>query len=103
MKVDGICGKQTRLHIQHFQQFAKREGMTKTTDGVIDPFKKQGVMTSRTQMPYQLLALNSECLRLAFKNGNEGVHQNMIDLEFHEEEVYPPALRSALRIPVFMV
>jgi hypothetical protein len=101
--VDGIVGPQTRMHIHHFQQHMLLRGVTRTADGVIDPFKKQGVRTSRTQVKYQLEMLNAECLRLAFDNEAEGVHQNMIDLEFHPEEVYPPELRAALRIPQVML
>ena len=101
--VDGIVGPQTRMHIHHFQQHMLTRGVTRTTDGVIDPVKKQGVRTPRTHVRYQLEVLNAECLRLAFDNNVEGVHQNMIDLEFHPEEVYPPELRSALRITQVML
>lgn len=98
IKVDGIVGTQTRMHIQHFQQDLLRKGQTKTTDGVMDPFKKQGTLTRHTHALYQLQRLNAECLRLAFDNGDTSVHQRMIDLDVHAEEIYPPALRSALRI-----
>ena len=103
IKVDGIAGPQTRMHIHHFQQHAMMQGWTRTADGVIDPFKKQGVVTSHSHVKYQLEILNGECLKLAFDNNVEGVHQNMIDLEFHPEEVYPPELRAALRIPQVML
>lgn len=98
IKVDGIAGKQTRIHIQHYQQLLLKQGLTKTTDGVMDPFKKQGVLTTHTKVKYQLEILNVDCLLLAFDNGEEAVHQRMIDLDVHAEEVYPPALRNALRI-----
>lgn len=103
IKVDGICGPQTRLHIDHFQHHLQKHGHTKTADGVMDPFKKQGILTSRTKVKYQMEHLNAECLRLAFDAGDERVHQNMIDLEFHAEEVYPPQLRNALRLTQVML
>ena len=103
IKVDGIVGQQTRIHIQHFQQHALRQGWTRTTDGVIDPFKKQGTVTSVTKMPYQLLALNAECLRIAFSNGQEKVHQQMIDFQQHAEGVYPQSLRNDLRVAQVML
>ena len=103
IKVDGIVGKQTRIHINHFQQHLLKKGLTKTTDGVIDPFKKQGVLTTRTKVQFQLVTLNAECLRLAFDNGTPEVHQRMIDFDVHAADVYPQELRDALRVTQFLV
>ena len=78
IKVDGIVGGQTRLHIDHFQQFLKRNNLTATADGIIDPFKKQGVSTPHTRRQFQLVVLNGMCLSMATKLNREGVHQNIV-------------------------
>lgn len=103
IEVDGIVGKQTRMHINHYQHHLKDRGDTDTTDGVIDPFKKQGIKTTHTKREYQLEILNADCLRLALKNGEEDVHQRMIDLDIHADEIYPVELRNALRATQFLV
>jgi hypothetical protein len=99
IKVDGIVGPQTRIHIDHFQQFLLKRGLTATTDGVMDPFKKQGVSTPHTKKQFQLLILNGNCLAIATQNGVEEVHQRMIDDDVHGPGVYPNKLRAALRVP----
>lgn len=102
IKVDGVVGRQTRFHIEHYQQKLFNEALTKTTDGIMDPFKKQGVLTGRTQVKFQLEILNVDCLLLCKDNGEEEVHQKMIDLDVHADEIYPRPLRSALRVPKTM-
>lgn len=100
IKIDGIVGRQTRLHIEHYQQLLLKEGNTKTTDGVIDPFKKQGVLTSNTQVKYQLELLNVDCLIVAKQNDEVRVHQKMIDLDVHSVEAWgekATPLRPALK------
>lgn len=99
IKVDGICGAQLRMHIHHYQNYLMIRGATKTTDGVICPYKKQGMLTTHTHVKYQLEILNAQCYRLAREYGDEGVHQNMTDPKYHPPEVYPPALCNALRCP----
>lgn len=96
--VDGIVGKQTRIHIQDFQTLMERKGATLTTDGVIDPFAKQGIRTPHTRTQFQLLRLNFECQDIAFGNNAFDVHENMIDHVTHAGEIYPNELRTALRI-----
>jgi hypothetical protein len=103
IKVDGIVGKQTRIHIQHYQQHLKFRGATATTDGVIDPFKKQGTLTAHTQKRFQLEALNGDCLKLAVDNKEERVHQEMIDPSVHGDDIYTPDFRAALLVPQFLV
>ena len=98
IKVDGIVGPQTRLHIQDYQQRLLRDGLTKTVDGVMDPMKKQGVKTTNTQVKYQLEILNVDCLVVCKANDSVATHQRMIDLDMHALDVYPNALRSALRV-----
>ena len=97
IKVDGIVGPQTRIHIQDFQKLARLQ--SGTTNGIIDPFRKQGVSTPHTGKPFQLLLLNSECQRIAFGNDRFEVHQRMVDLDVHPDELYPLGLRTALRRP----
>ena len=95
--VYGIVGEQTRLHIQHYQKHLLLRGDTVTTDGVIDPFKKQGVKTSHTKVTYQLEVLNADVLKLAIANNAEFVHQNITEPNTVSNDI-PPALRSALRV-----
>ena len=102
IEVDGIVGKQTRIHIDDFQKQAVFFKVTLTADGVIDPFKKPGILTPHTGVPFQLLQLNFTCQSIAFRNGDIDVHQRMIDQDKHPDPIYPPALRSALRVPVVM-
>lgn len=108
IKVDGIVGKQTRLHIDHFQQFLKRTGRSTTTDGIIDPFRKQGVDSSHTKQPFQLFSLNGLCLGMALRLNREGVHQDLVRAHGPGEGVegkgpYPAKLIDALnRPPVVM-
>jgi len=95
--VDGIAGRQTRLHIEHYQQHLKLRGDSDTTDGVMDPFKKQGVNTTRTNRHYQLEILNADVLKLAIANNAEFVHQNITEPNPVSNDI-PPPLRNALRV-----
>ena len=100
IEIDGICGPQTRMHIHHYQSYLKGQGATMTIDGVICPYKKQGMLTSHTHVKYQLEILNAQCYKLACDCGDEYAHQRIADPKFHSAaEIYPPALRNALRAP----
>lgn len=100
IKVDGIVGEQTRFHIQHWQKLLAQRGVTKTTDGVMDPFPKQGgPLSPHTKQPFQLLVLNIQCLGLATREGDAGIHQNMIFQSKHPDPIYQPKLRAALATP----
>jgi hypothetical protein len=97
IKVDGIVGPQTRIHIEHFQQFLLKNNLTATTDGVMDPFKKQGILSPHTKKPFQLVSLNGIILSTAMKMGFPELHQDMINT--HRGPIYPDELRAALRTP----
>ncbi|MBS0428105.1 MAG: peptidoglycan-binding protein [Proteobacteria bacterium] len=89
--VDGRIGPITQSHIVHFQSQIAAKGSPTTQDGIFDPFRGPGQLSTITHSRYSLDALNSGCNHFCNKQGIDN-YRNLPN-----RQDVPAALRAALR------
>ncbi|QFZ82010.1 MULTISPECIES: peptidoglycan-binding domain-containing protein [Variovorax] len=91
IEVDGLKGPITQRHITHFQEQLIARGSHLVPDGIFDPFRKPGAVTTQTKSRYALDLLNNGCAN-ACAEQNVDYYTNLPN-----RTDMPPLLRSALK------
>lgn len=89
--VDGIKGPATQRHIVHFQNQVRTRGFKVTLDGVFDPYRAPGALSTISRTRYALDLLNNGTANLCRDNGVDYYDR----LPYRED--MPLRLRSALQ------
>lgn len=61
IEIDGKLGPATARFITHFQQQSRAAGMDVRLDGIFDPFRRQGQVSTISKTRYALEFLNINC------------------------------------------
>jgi hypothetical protein len=91
--VDGQLGPRTIRFILNFQRIAKAANLNVVLDGIFDPFRAQGELSSVSRTQYAMEVLNHTAFGLCRKDGTE----NYIALPARDD--IPPVLAGALAGP----
>ena len=92
IEVDGYMGPITQRHITRFQQQCKARGYDVWQDGLFDPFRRAGDLSTRTRTRYAIELLNNACQKYCTAH-NATYYGDL----FNGQNPYPLLLRNALR------
>lgn len=89
--VDGVRGPMTQRHIAHFQRQVVERGYNVMCDGIFDPYRAPGALSTRSKSRYALDLLDETC---GYYCDEQGV-DNYTSLPNRQD--MPLRLRSALK------
>ncbi len=93
IEVDGKVTRATLRFILNWQRQAKAAGIKVLLDGVFDPFRAQGQLSTIAHVRYTLELLNNTCHKLAQDDGSQAFNALPARTDI------PPELKGELNLP----